>query len=217
VVAPTTAPPVLLTVEQLTRQPEQWVGQDITLVAPVAGNDRRVLSSYLIVSTEGVQPPTDADLTIWLAEPLPITVTRDMDEAGSVLRLRGRLSPPGAYGPDGSLPYQFSAEQAMVTQPETSTVAAVAANPHALDRVLLQIEGILLTTSDGALLTDQITEGGVPTADAQQIKLPDLPAAQIPASLRQSGAVRYGHVEVVGWWQDRTLTPFIIRAARPEP
>ncbi|HSH77046.1 MAG TPA: hypothetical protein VLA19_00780, partial [Herpetosiphonaceae bacterium] len=122
-------------------EPARWSGQLVTLIAPLAGGlQGRVLVPFL--PTDGANssmPAPDPGRAVWLAEPLPATVAAQAGEGPIVLKLRGRLSPPGAYGTDGSFPYQFSAESTSLLLPERTTLPNLAANPHSLDGVLLEI------------------------------------------------------------------------------
>jgi hypothetical protein len=186
--------------------PQRWSGQQIVLVAPVrATSDERVLT---------MQPrapaPSRSD-EIWLAEPLPAAVLDELDAGIGVIRARGTLSPPGAYGRDQQHTYQFVAQEVTVLQPEPTTIANLARNPQALDRVLLRVRGTLLAQPNDALLVEDVSESGVPTAASRQIKLSRsaIDAAALEA-LQTSGEVRWGAVEVVGWWQDGTLIPLAI-------
>jgi len=212
---PTKLPPVTLTVGALMQRPAQWSGREVRLIAVVHKSNLHLLSPYLIAAGEDSTVPDDTRLTLWLAEALPVTVASELNADATVLRLRGRLSPPGAYGAHAEYPYQFSADDAAVLRPEQTTIASVAANPHALDAVLITLNGVLLTAPEGALLLDAVGDGGVPAADARQIKIRDLAPGQIPDTLQLSGDVRYGPVEVVGWWRDQALTPLIIQQPAP--
>lgn len=190
-------------------EPQRWSGQSLVLVAPVQpGEERRVLTLDR-ADTSGSQSQS----AIWLAQPLPDPILSQLGLDGGVVRLRGTLSPPGAYGRDQQFTYQFSVEQADLLQPERTTLANLAENPRALDRVLLRLEGTLLVQREAALLVDRVSAGGVPLASGRQIKLPRAALDdQTVAALNRSGEVRWGAVEVIGWWQDGALTPFVIHA-----
>jgi hypothetical protein len=159
---------------------------------------------------------TEADPArmIWLADAPPADLVNELGDS-ALARLTGRLSPPGAYGVEQRSPYQFSAASIEALNPERTTIANLALNPGALDGMALRLDGTLLAQPGGALLVDEVSESGVPTSGAHQIKLdPATLDEAVLAELQQSGDVRWGPVEVVGWWQDRTLTPFSI-VARP--
>lgn len=207
---PTPLPPptnqpkeTLLTLPALLSEPQRWSGQRITLIAPIKIDDQsRVLLPNLSAA------PTMAQ-GIWLAEPLSPGVQEKLKNRAGILKMRGVLSPPGAYGQEQQYTYQFSPEQIDAITPERTTVVNLADNPRALDGILLQVEGILLLQRDAALLADRVSEGGVPTANARLVKLPTPPAdAPWLAELTQSGDVRWGKVRITGWWQAATMTPF---------
>ncbi len=195
----------------LMDEPAQWSGRLVTLIAPLAGGPQgRVLVPFL--SSDGTDRSTlDPGQAVWLAEPLPAAVTAQAGEGPIVLKLRGRLSPPGAYGTEGRFPYQFSAESTSLLLPERTTLRNLAANPHSLDGVVLEVEGSLLADPEGAILAEQAAPGGIPTSEARQIKLRRTWDDAALEGLQQRGDVRYGAVVVVGWWQAGHMTPFMIR------
>lgn len=202
--------PALLALPALTDAPEQWSGRAMTLIAPlVRSADNRRLG-IAVNESATAEVGNDARTTLWLAQPLPATITDRLKEGLNILKLRGRLSPPGAYGTDARYLYQFSVESAGILQPEQTTLTNLADNPRALNAILIEIEGTLLATTDGALMTTSVTAGGVPAPGARQIKLRNPPPPQLLARLHQSGGVRYGIVTILGWWQDSRLTPFTI-------
>lgn len=202
----------------LLADPQRWSGQPLILIAPVQAGEQTL--SAQIVSAPGATPAAAPDATaIWLAQPLPDSITQQFEDGFGVVRLRGRLSPPGAYGRDQRFSYQFSAERADLLQPERTTLVNLTTNPGALNGVLLRLEGTLLVQRDAALLADHVSAGGVPTASGRQIKLPrNAIDEQIVAQLSRSGEVRWGAVQVIGWWQDGALMPFAITTAdSPSP
>lgn len=201
--SPTEAPNITLALPALLAAPQQWSGQALTVVAPLAADGAgRVLA---MPGTGG------SSQGIWLAQPLTADVLGQIDTGGGFLKLHGVLSPPGAYGTDQRFPYQFSADQVVVATPERTRIDNLALNPNALDLILLRLDGTLLARPDSALLVDQVTESGVPRANGQQIKLAGAIVDQaLTAKLRVSGDVRWGAVAVVGWWQGGSLTPLAI-------
>lgn len=203
---------------ELLAEPQRWSGQSLVLIAPVsAGKTERVLTTQPTRDPAAQPAPGTA---LWLAQPLPETISSQLG-TGGVARLRGTLSPPGAYGPDQQFTYQFSAERADLLQPERTTLVNLADNPGALDRILLRLEGTLLVEQESALLVDQVSLGGVPTANGRQIKLPRAAIdVQVISRLNQSGDVHWGAVQMIGWWQDGMFMPFSITTtdkASPSP
>ena len=212
--APTQAPveqPVSLSLGELMQAPERWSGRLITLIAPLHGDATSRILAPGPASQDGPsnEPVGNPSQSLWLAEPLPSSVAARIGDGPTYLKLRGRLSPPGAFGADTRFPYQFSAENAAVIEPERTTLANLAENPTALDGALLEVSGTLLVNEQDALLTEEESGGGVPATGARQIKLRGSPPEAALAALQQRGEVRYGSVIIVGWWQDGALAPFL--------
>lgn len=195
----------VITLPALLAEPQRWSGQQVVLVTPVRSGE-----AAQVLTLDDASNSADA---IWLSQPLPESITSQLSNGSGVVRLRGRLSPPGAYGRNQEFSYQFSAQRTDLLQPERTTLANLATNPDALDRILLRLDGTLLVQRDAALLANEVSEGGVPTATARQIKLSRSTIdEQLVAQLNRSGEVRWGMVQVIGWWQDGVLTPFMITA-----
>jgi hypothetical protein len=200
---------VVLPITAVLAEPQRWSGQEITIVASLVlqGDDRILIASAEDVGNSADIAPAQA---IWLEEAPPESIRSAVLSGNTILKLRGTLSPPGAYGRDQRFPYQISAEQIETLQAERTTLANLAQNPRSLDRILLSVEGTLLTEPSSALLTDQVSEGGVPTG-LHQIKLRGTSLNQtLLDRMESSGEVRWGKVAITGWWQDGTLTPFKI-------
>lgn len=193
---------------EVLAEPQQWSGRELTLISPVYDDgENRLLAVPLPVSADSV----DQTKGIWLAEPLSAEVQQKLSVENTIVKLHGVLSPPGAYGREQQFAYQFVAEQSHVLTPERTTIANLALNPQALDQILLRLEGTLLADPDAALLVDEVGAGGVPKANGHQIKL--VRTALSPTlvdSLSGSANVRWGKVEIVGWWQNGTLTPLMV-------
>jgi hypothetical protein len=201
---------VVLPITAVLSEPQRWSGQELTIVAPLAlqGDDRVLLADAESTGELATIVPAQA---IWLAEAPPEAIRSAVLNGNTILKIRGKLSPPGAYGRDQRFPYQISAAQIETLQAERTTIANLAQNPHSLDRILLSVEGTLLAEPSSALLTDQVSEGGVPTG-LHQIKLRGIsPDRSLLDRMQSSGEVRWGKVQMIGWWQDGTLTPFKTR------
>lgn len=201
-------------------EPQRWSGQQVILVAPVqAGEAGQVLTAQLTSNSSATPASELRTSAIWLSQPLPEAITRQSGTDLAVVRLRGTLSPPGAYGRDEQFSYQFSVERADLLQPERTTIANLATNPGALDRISLLLEGTLLVQRDAALLIDRVSARGLPATDSRSVKLSRRAIDEhLLAQLTRSGEVRWGSVQLVGWWQDGTLIPFAITpVAMPEP
>ncbi|HEY0606932.1 MAG TPA: hypothetical protein VGD58_28695 [Herpetosiphonaceae bacterium] len=212
---PTPLPPApVLSIGDVLVEPQRWSGQQIVLVAQmgIQAEEQVLVASSGSDDLAAVQP----NQAIWLAEPPAAEIRSQIQAGDNIVKIRGRLSPPGAYGRDQQFPYQISAEQIDVLAPERTTLANLAQNPQALDQILLSVEGTLLAQQNSALLTDEVSEGGVPTGQ-HQIKLsPTTIDRAVFDKLNSSGEVRWGKVQVIGWWQDATLTPFKIILAQQD-
>lgn len=203
----------VLSITDVLAEPQRWSGQEIIVVALVGlqGEDQVLTASLGNADNPATVPP---DQAIWLAEPPPSEIQSQAQAGENIVKLRGRISPPGAYGRDQQYPYQISTEKIEVLAPERTTLANLAQNPQALDQVLLALEGTLLAQQNSALLTDQVSEGGVPIGQ-HQIKLSRTMIDQtVFNAMKSSGEVRWGQVQVTGWWQDGTLTAFKITLAQ---
>lgn len=212
---PTAIPPTpVLSIADVLAEPQRWSGQEIVLIAQMGVQGAEQLLTASLGSSDPA--PMQPDQAIWLAEVPPAEIRSQVQAGDTIVKIRGQLSPPGAYGRDQQFPYQISATQIDVLAPERTTLANLAQNPQALDQVLLAVEGTLLAQQNSALLTDQVSEGGVPTGQ-QQIKLSRTAIDQaVFDKLKSSGEVRWGEVQVIGWWQDATLTPFKITLAQQD-
>ncbi len=200
--------PATLSLPALMAEPEQWVGRQMTLIAPIASAaDNRVLVPAFTINGTPIGVD-DGKRSLWLAEPLPEQTVAKLGDGVNVLKLRGQLSPPGAYGSDGRFSYQFTATSATLNPAERTTVASLAENPGAFDGVLLRVDCFILAKSGDILLVDELSEGGVPSTRARQIKLQNVPDQQLFSELQQSGEVRYGAVTITGWWGNSAMTPF---------
>ena len=219
--APTPPPavelPAILALPLLMETPQQWSGRELTLIAPLPeGKQGRVLAPAML-SPDGrsVTLLDDPRKALWLAAPLPANITAKAGEGPTFLKLRGRLSPPGGYGTDARYVYQFSADTITLLEAEDVTLPNLADNQRAFDGSLLRIQGILLAGTQSAVLATQTGAGGIPPANARQIKLRGPLEPRFLEGLQQSGEVRYGPATIVGWWQSNALTPFLVGQPAP--
>jgi hypothetical protein len=86
-------------------------------------------------------------------------------------------------------------------------------NSGIYDNQPVRLSGQLLLGESTALLVDQLGSGGVPTSNAQQLKLVG-PIEGDPLRERLTattgGAARFGPVKIVGIWRRGTIYPLAI-------
>jgi hypothetical protein len=107
--------------------------------------------------------------------------------------------------------------QLTALEPLVLPLPAVLARSLTYDGQLVRISGALLVGQSDALLVEQLSAGGVPPPGARQVKLllpfhDDALRQQLPGS---SGMVRYGPVDVEGFWRGGALLPLSIVLRRP--
>jgi hypothetical protein len=185
-----------------------------TLAAPSA--EPVAVVGYLIRDAQGVylaggmsfaaDPPAPlaAAPTIWIAATAPPEVQLEPagERAFALVRVEGTLDGPGAFGPAGAA-YQLRDPTISPLDPRAVRLTALLAAASTAENQVLRISGALLSGPGTNLLVDQLGPGGVPAADARQIKLvvpADDPA--LAERLAPGGGVRYGPVEVIGIWRD---------------
>lgn len=167
--------------------------------------------------SQGEAPvPLDQPGAIWLPDPPPIPADTAIESRGDVryliVRAQGRISAVGSYGPDGSYPYQLSEVLLEPLSVRAISIPLLLANSGIYDNQPVRMEGQILLSGSTALLVESLGSGGVPLADATQIKLlgPIDDDARLHAQLSAGGAARYGPVTIIGIWRRSGLYPLAI-------
>jgi hypothetical protein len=126
---------------------------------------------------------------------------------------RGRWEGPGAYGAAGKYRYQLVSARLERLSVQDATVGELIDRPTSYDGRLIRVAGGLLVHEQSALLVDRLGPGGVPAPDARQVKL-RAPLADRALLDRlkgpAGGAVRYGQVQIEGFWRAGALVPLSI-------
>jgi hypothetical protein len=153
---------------------------------------------------------------IWLAQPpaLPADSTPEAVGGASyiIVRARGQLAPPGAYGPAGAYRYQLSQASLKPLSVRDLTIPLLLSNAPIYSNQPVRISGQLLLSQKTALLIERIGSGGVPDSSALQIKLSGpIDSAALSAQLTAAGDARFGPVQVIGIWRNGALAPLLIR------
>lgn len=191
-------------------------GAEVTTVGYAVVDDTGVRLLDGLSFSAGVTPQPLSDVTgqIWLGSETAGALADMMRSAGAiryaVVAARGRLEGPGSYGPGGAYRYRMSDPQLQPIAPEETTVVALLDNSAAYEGRLVRIAGALLTRPDSALLVDRLGAGGLPEPKARQVKLrAPLRDKALLDRLQGApgGAVRFGRVQVEGFWRAGVLTP----------
>jgi len=214
--APTAAPPLdFMPIDQvLAHQPG---GAEVRTAGYVIVSDAgaELVGSVSFSSGPAPQVLDAKDARIWLGLDVAPTLKGTLRSAGAVryaiVLARGRLEGPGTYGPTGGYRYQMMSPSLQPLAPEEVTIVALLAGPR--QEQLVRVVGALLARADSALLVEDLGAGGLPAPKARQVKLrAPLRDVALLAKLRGSpnGAIRYGQVQVEGFWRDGVLTPLSI-------
>ncbi len=180
---------------------------EVAIVGYLVSDERGV---YLTsgVSFAAIPPtPLDGAAELWIGGEPPPDIP--FETAGSrtyaLVRVTGTLDGPGAYGPT-ELAYQVREPRITAITPRTVQLTALLAMADTSENQVLQISGELLSGPGTNLLVESLGPGGVPTAEARQIKLITPANDQALAEqLAPGGGVRYGPVEVIGIWRDGAI------------
>lgn len=209
---PLPQPTVPAVAEALSRPPaERFVAIGYLYITD-AGT---ALASGLSFSQGGAPVPLEPPGTIWIPQPPPLPTDAGVETRGNVryliVRAQGRLSGPGSYGPGGRSAYQLDEVLLEPLSVRDLSIPLLLANSGIYDNQPVRLEGQLLLSGSTALLVDQLGSGGVPAADAKQIKLLGTIAdPALRARLSAGGAARYGSVQIIGIWRRSGLYPLAI-------
>jgi hypothetical protein len=172
------------------------------------GRDGPVLVDGLSFSGDAPQPlGAEPAQQLWLGEALsPAEVAR---ASYAPALAQGILEGPGRYGPGGRFAFQLAGASLKPLTPINLTVQELLAKAFVYDGQLVRVRGALLLSQQSSLLVERLDDHGIPPAQARQVKL--LPPfrdealrARLPGA---SGQVRYGPVEVEGFWRRGALLP----------
>ena len=171
------------------------------------GREGAVLVDGLSFSADAPQPlSAEPARQLWLGD---VAAPPDAARVGyAPVLARGTLEGPGNYGPDGRFSFQLAGGLLTPLVPLELPLQELLAKAFVYDGQLVRVRGSLVVSPQSSLLVERLSEGGIPPAAARQIKL--LPfrdealRARLPGA---SGVVRYGPVEVEGFWREGALLP----------
>jgi hypothetical protein len=175
--------------------------------------DGAALVDGLRLTGPGAPEPLGAG-AIWLgrapalpAEPPPTTAG---ELSYVIVEAAGRLEGPGSYGPGGRYSYALAEPALKARSPRDLTLPLLLSNSGLYEGQPVRLQAQLLVSPGTALLIERLGPGGVPEAQALQVKLAAPPDEVALSGLQGAGRVRYGPVEVVGLWRAGTLYPMAI-------
>jgi hypothetical protein len=127
--------------------------------------------------------------------------------------VHGRLEGPDAYGPSRSYHYQIIVPSIEAITAQETTIGDLLDHSASYENRLVRLFGSLIAHDSSALLVDKLGAGGLPLPKARQIKLHA--PLQDRALLGQlngvsGGAIRFGRVQVEGFWRAGVLIPLSI-------
>jgi hypothetical protein len=171
-----------------------------------------LLVDSVVFEADGRPRPLDSGIDpIWLGANTGVSLENVLHSAGGVryaaVIVRGRLEGPGAYGASGQYRYQIPSPRVEPLAPQETTVGDLLDQPATYAGRPVRIVGGLLVREKSALLVDRLGSGGLPEPKARQIKLrTELRDEKLLGRLDTGGAVRYGQVQIEGFWRAGSLT-----------
>ena len=109
---------------------------------------------------------------------------------------------------------EFEPITVKVVEPTSISLGELNQNLAVYNNQVLRVSGTLLLKDQAALLVEEVGSGGVPTANAAQITVEQIPSQspivqQLP---NQQGTIRYGELVLVGMLRGKTLHVFWVEA-----
>ncbi len=217
-IPPTPTPLVFTPLDDAVANGLPTSGAQVTTVGYVIvdAQGTRLVDGLSFSADQTPRPLSGSDEQIWLSIDGERALRTSLRAAGQVkyalVVVRGRLEGPGAYGPNGRYGYQIGDPRLQPAALQETTVAALLDKPAAHEGRILRVVGVLLAHAELALLVDHISVGGLPEPGARQVKLrtPLRDAALLERLKRAAGAVRFGQVQVEGFWRGGVLVPLAI-------
>ena len=176
-------------------------------------------ASFAAAQPQALGNPADA---IWCGDPAMLHITGALSGSdpvrSAIVIARGTLSEPGAYGPSGIYRRQLRDAMLTVIVPEETSVANLQDNTGYYEGRVVRVNGGIVTRDTSAVLVDRLGSGGVPQPAARQVKLrwtADDTALLAQLNSAPGGKVRFGQVQIEGYWHNGTLIALAIRPVSP--
>ncbi|GAA5530370.1 hypothetical protein [Herpetosiphon gulosus] len=109
---------------------------------------------------------------------------------------------------------EFEPITVKVVEPTSINLGELNQNLSVYNNQVLRLNGTLLLKDQAALLVEEVGSGGVPTANAAQITVEQIPSQsplvqQLP---NEQGNIRYGQITLVGMLRGKSLHVFWVEA-----
>jgi hypothetical protein len=183
----------------------------------VVDNTGAVLVDGLSFAEDGTPQRFDNTNQIWLGTGIKANIQAQLRAGGEFqfapARLQGRLEGSGAYGPSRSYHYQLIDPSIEVIAAQETTISDLLEHSASYENQLVRLAGNLIAHDSSAVLVDHLGSGGLPLPKARQIKLraPLQDRALLSRLKRASnGVIRFGYVQVEGFWRAGVLLPISI-------
>ncbi len=171
----------------------------------------------LSIAADGKAQLLDNVNQIWLGASIEINIENQL-RAGDAfqfvpVRVQGRLEGTGTYGPSQGYRYQIMSPSIEVIAVQETTIENLLNQSAGYENRLVRLVGNLITGESSALLVDQLGSGGLPMPKARQLKLPSpLQDRALLGRLKgvSGGAIRFGRVQIEGFWRAGVLVPLSI-------
>jgi hypothetical protein len=211
--------------------PVAFIPIDDLLKASVATQSEVTTAGYLVVDRMGAMLVDSLSFTadgtprmiegdasqIWLGAGTGVTLRDQLRAVGDLqfatVQARGRLEGPGGYGPSNRYRYQMIDPSIELIAARETTIGELLDHPADNEGRLVRLAGGLIARDSSALLVEQLGAGGLPQPKARQIKLrAPLRDRELLRQLKgvSGGAVRFGQVQVEGFWRGGMLIPLSI-------
>jgi hypothetical protein len=171
----------------------------------------------LSFAVDGTPHLLDNTNQMWLSAGIETKIKVQLRAAGGFqfapVRAHGRLEGPGAYGPSSRYRYQIIGSSIEVIAAQETTIGDLLDHSADYENQLVRLVGSLIAHGSSALLVDQLGAGGLPMPKARQIKLrAPLQDRALLGRLKgvSGGAIRFGQVQVEGFWRAGVLIPLSI-------
>jgi len=176
-----------------------------------------VLVDGLSFTADGTPHLLDNTNQMWIGTDIATSIRAQLQTAGGLqfapVRAHGRLEGPGAYGPSRSYRYQIAGPGIETITAQETTIGDLMDHSANYENRLVRLVGSLIAHDNSALLVDKLGAGGLPMPKARQLKLhAPLQDRALLGRLKgvSGGAIRFGQVQVEGFWRAGVLIPLSI-------